>query len=268
MSSWIAVHAAGLRLAAFTAVLLGLLALETWRPRRQGDRGRALRWPANFALAALDTAILASLPLAAIGAALRAEAGGYGLLHWLQVPDLLAIPLAWLALDVALYAQHRALHEWRWLWPLHRVHHSDIEFDATTGVRFHPFEIVLSMLYKVVLVSLLGAPVTAVLAFELALSLFALWSHANLALPPTLDAALRRVIITPETHRVHHSTVRAEHDSNYGSTLMLWDRLFRSYTPQPRAGHAAMPIGLPQWRTPREQGLGALLAQPLRRAGS
>jgi sterol desaturase/sphingolipid hydroxylase (fatty acid hydroxylase superfamily) len=253
-----------LRLAAFAATLALLLLLERLRPRRQADPLRRMRWPPNLALAVLDSAVLVLLPVAALGASVRAQAHGYGLLNWIHAPAWLALPLAWLILDLAIYWQHRALHEVRWLWPLHRVHHSDVELDVTTGVRFHPFEIAGSMLWKVLVVSAIGAPLAAVAVFELALSLFSLWSHANLRLPPALDRALRAIVITPETHRVHHSVHRDETDSNYGSTLMLWDRLFASYNEQPRDGVEAMRIGLPVLREEREQRLLHLLAQPLR----
>lgn len=253
-----------IRLLIFAAVATLLLCLERVFPRRAGDMQRARRWPVNASLVAIDSLLLAALPLAAVGSAVWAEQRGTGLFHHLAWPAALEAVLAWLVLDLAIYWQHRGLHMIRWLWPLHRVHHTDIEFDTTTAVRFHPVEIVLSMLWKVLWIVLLGAPLVAVIALEVALSSFALWSHANLKLSPALDHRLRWLLITPDMHRIHHSVYRVETDSNFGSTLSVWDRLFGSYIAQPRDGHDAMRIGLPEFRAAPEQKLGALLLQPLR----
>lgn len=262
--NWIA-DPAHLRLAIFLGLLLALIVLERAFPRRRSPMQRSLRWPSNLGLVVVDSALLSLLPLAAIGTALIAQTRGWGLFNLLHLPLLLAGALAWLVLDCAIYWQHRALHEVRGLWPLHRVHHSDIEFDTTTALRFHPLEILLSMLWKMLVVLLLGAPPTVVLAFEIALNGFALWSHANLSYPPWLDRALRPLILTPDMHRIHHSVHRAETDSNYASVLTLWDRLFRSYRPQPLDGHGRMRIGIGEFRSEPEQGLGALLLQPLKK---
>lgn len=258
-------HQTELRGAAFFGGLALWLALERAFPRRGGDMRRALRWRANFGLVAIDTVVLLTLPAAAMGTAMWAQAQSWGLFNHAQMPYWLSVMLAWALLDLAIYWQHRAFHEVRWLWPLHRVHHSDIEFDASTGVRFHPAEILLSMVYKCGLVLALGAPPLAVLVFEVALNGAALFSHANLRLPLRFERALRRLIITPDMHRAHHSIHRAEMDSNYSNVFSLWDRLFRSYTPQPREGHEGMRIGLAQFRDARQQGLLPLLTQPIER---
>jgi len=255
---------AHLRPVIFFGLLLIFLVLERGYPRRGGDMHRRLRWPSNFGLVLLDSAAVSLLPLAALGTALWAQEAGWGLFNRLPLPAWLEIALAWLLLDVALYGQHRAMHEFPRLWRLHRVHHCDIEFDTSTAVRFHPVEILLSMLWKMLIVLLLGAPWLAVLLLEITLSGFALWSHANLRYPQRLEQGLRKIIITPELHRVHHSVHSAETNSNYGSALMIWDHLFRSFNAQPRDGHEGMRIGLNQWRADSEQRLPALLLQPLK----
>jgi sterol desaturase/sphingolipid hydroxylase (fatty acid hydroxylase superfamily) len=250
------------------AIFFGLLATflvaqELW-PKRATPMLRAVRWPPNFALVAIDTAILASLPFAAITSAIWAQAHHAGLFNALGWPHWLEVAIAWIALDCAIYWQHRALHEIAWLWPMHRVHHSDVEFDATTGVRFHPFEIVLSMAYKCIVVIALGAPWLAVLLFETTLNGLSLFNHANLRLNPQLDRILRMAIVTPDMHRAHHSVHRVEHDSNYSNAFAWWDRLFGSYTDQPRDGHESMRIGLVQFRDAPAQRIVALLKQPLK----
>lgn len=251
------------------AIFFGLLALigtlERLRPLRLSDPQRPLRWPANFGMVAIGTVLLAALPLGLLGVSAWARLAGFGLFNQVEAPVGVEVVCAWLLLDLAIYAQHRAFHEIRWLWPLHRVHHSDVEFDVTTGLRFHPGELLASQLFKMALIALLGAPWLAVLLFEIGLSSFALFTHANLRLPKRLDAALRSLVVTPDMHRVHHSVHREEMDSNYGNLLSVWDRLFRSYTPETREAQREMRIGLPQFRVPAHQTLPALLMQPLDR---
>lgn len=251
-----------LRMGLFFGVLAMLLWLERRFPRRPGDMRRRLRWPPNFGLAVLDAALLWALPFAVLGTAFWAERHGWGLLYQVALPAWAAILAAWVALDMAVYWQHRLLHEIRWLWPLHRVHHTDVEFDTTTGVRFHPAEILLSTMWKCAVVLALGAPPLAVLLMEISLSGFSLFTHANLHLPARFERILRFALVTPEMHRVHHSPYRAETDSNYGTVLSAWDRLFRSYTAQPRDGHTSMRIGLTECRADADQRLAALLRQP------
>jgi sterol desaturase/sphingolipid hydroxylase (fatty acid hydroxylase superfamily) len=177
----------------------------------------------------------------------------------------MAIALTLLLLDLAIYVQHVLTHAVPALWRLHRVHHTDLDLDVTTGVRFHPFEILLSVLYKIALVVALGAHPLAVLIFEVLLNGSSLFNHANVRLPAMLERWLRLIWVTPEMHRVHHSVLRRETDSNYGSCLSLWDRLFGTYVAQPQAGHDRMTIGLEAFRTPAEQSLWSLLMQPVRR---
>jgi sterol desaturase/sphingolipid hydroxylase (fatty acid hydroxylase superfamily) len=269
MQDWIVTHEPWLRLAAFGAVLLALLAAEELWPRRAPPARRAPRWFVNLALVAIDTGfvrlIALAVPLAAVAAALWAAREGVGLFTQVQWPLLLEATLSFLALDALIYGQHRLFHRVPLFWRLHRMHHSDLEFDTTTGVRFHPVEIAVSMLIKVAAVVALGAPAIAVIAFEVALNATSLFNHSNLRLPPWLDRALRRVVVTPDMHRVHHSVHRREHDSNFGFNLSWWDHLFRSYTDQPADGHTTMRIGLTVFRETDDQRLLALLRQPLRR---
>jgi sterol desaturase/sphingolipid hydroxylase (fatty acid hydroxylase superfamily) len=253
-----------LRLSAFAAVLALLLALQWLRPLRGDGRGQR-RQATNLLLIALDTVLLRlAFPVLAVGLALQFEAQGFGLLPRLGLPFWLDCLLAVVLLDLAIYWQHRWMHRLPLLWRLHRLHHSDTGFDVTTGLRFHPFEMVLSMAYKLALVAALGAPALAVLVFELLLSVGALFTHADFALPPALDRRLRWLLVTPSMHRIHHSTWQSETDSNYGFHLSIWDRLFGSYRAQPRAPEASMPIGLEYFRSAREQTLYSLLLQPFR----
>ncbi|MGY0797519.1 sterol desaturase family protein [Lysobacter sp. A286] len=259
-------HEAALRLGGFVLVLLTLAVAERVWPAR-GDAAPAPRQWSNLGLVVLDTALVRlAFPLLAVVLATRVHARGGGLFGLLDWAPWLEISLAVLLLDAAIYWQHRLLHVIPLLWPLHRVHHSDIAFDVTTGVRFHPLEIGLSMAIKLGLVVALGMHPAAVVIFEVLLSAASLFTHADFAFPPRLDRSLRVVIVTPSMHRIHHSVRREETDSNYGFNLSLWDRLFGSYCVRAAEPERSMPIGLSQWRDPAELGLGALLLQPFRRA--
>jgi sterol desaturase/sphingolipid hydroxylase (fatty acid hydroxylase superfamily) len=205
-----------------------------------------------------------ALPLSAIGMALHAERHGWGLLRLLAVPDACAIAAAVIVLDLAIYLQHVLFHAVPALWRLHRMHHADLDLDVTTGTRFHPIEILLSMAIKIAVVAALGAPVAAVLIFELLLNATSLFNHGNLRLPAPVDRVLRWLVVTPDMHRVHHSIVPRETNSNYGFNLSCWDRLLGTYRAQPQAGHAAMTIGIEQFRDPDELRLDRMLWQPFR----
>ncbi|MEO0614570.1 MAG: sterol desaturase family protein [Pseudomonadota bacterium] len=251
------------RAAAFFGVLLVMLAWERRAPRRD-DIARRGRWFVNGALVLVDTAIVRLLgPLLPVAVAVVAADRGWGLFHALAWPAAVAIPLTVVLMDLAIYWQHRLFHRIPLFWRLHRVHHSDTGFDTTTGVRFHPAEIVVSLLWKLLVVLTLGAPVLGVVVFEIILSATSLFNHGNVRIPLGIDAALRRVIVTPDMHRVHHSSRVSETDSNFGFNLSVWDRWFGSYRAQPEAGHSGMQIGLKAFRTPADQRLTALLAQPV-----
>lgn len=254
-----------IRLLALLGTLIVLIGWEALAPRRLLSQKRGRRWFANLGLAVIDTALLRlAAPAAAVGLAAVAQSHGWGLFHQLAMPHWLAIALCLALLDLALYGQHIATHAVPVLWRLHRVHHTDLDLDLTTGLRFHPAEILLSMLYKGFIVVMLGAPPSAVLIYEILLSSSSLFSHSNLSMPGGVDRVLRIAWVTPDMHRVHHSVRRAETDSNYGTCLSLWDRLFRTYRAQPQAGHDAMTLGIEQFRMPADQGLWQLALQPLR----
>ncbi|MBB4287193.1 sterol desaturase family protein [Roseospira goensis] len=255
------------RLSAFLGVLLSVALWEAVRPRRPRRQPRWLRWGNNLALVAVDTlALRLLLPVLAVGLALEAEARGWGLLNVLVVPEALAVVLSILLLDLVVYLQHVMFHAVPALWRVHRMHHADTEIDVSTGLRFHPVEIVLSMVLKLAVVAALGPPAVAVLLFEVLLNATALFNHANLRLPARVDRVLRWVVVTPDMHRVHHSIRPEETHSNFGFNLPWWDRLLGTYRAQPAEGHDGMTIGLPIFRHVREQWLDRLLIQPWRSA--
>ncbi len=251
------------RLSVFAAVFLAMAMAEWAAPRRALGHDRSRRWLTNLAIVAIDTlAVRLAFPLAAVGFAIWAEGRGLGLLRLVGVPGAAAGVIAFLALDLAIWAQHVAVHKVPILWRVHRVHHADVDIDVTTGLRFHPIEIALSMLWKMAVIAALGAPPLAVFAFEVVLNGMAMFNHANVRLPPGVDRVLRLVLVTPDMHRVHHSADRRETDSNYGFNLSVWDRLFRTYVPQPARGHEGMTIGLDDYQSDAPTRLGWSLALP------
>lgn len=261
-------HELLLRLGVFIGLFVALAAAERLAPRRRLSAPRPRRWRTNWGLLLTDALTLRLLalavPLLAVGAALDAGARGWGLFNVLAWPAWLEIAAVVLALDLAIWAQHVAMHRVPALWRVHRVHHADTDVDVTSAIRFHPVEIALSMLLKIGLVYLLGASVVAVVLFEILLNGMAMFNHANLRLGPRTDAWLRRLVVTPDMHRVHHSVARDEHDTNFGFSLSIWDRLFRTYRAAPRGGHAGMTLGL-EWQDARPTRLGWSLALPFRR---
>lgn len=253
-----------IRLAAFLGVLVAMMLWELAAPRRRREIPRVIRWTNNIALVILDTVILRlSFPILAVGLATLAEARGWGLFNVIQPPVWVAVVLSVLLLDLAIYLQHVMFHAVPGLWRLHRMHHADLEFDATTGLRFHPVEIMISMAIKLAVVAALGPPAVAVLLFEVVLNATALFNHANIGLPRRVDRVLRLVVVTPDMHRVHHSADPRETNSNYGFNLPWWDRLLGTYVPQPARGHEGMEIGIEQFRTRRDLWLDRMLTQPL-----
>ena len=255
----------GIRLVVFITAFLLLAGGEALIPRRARSVVRPWRWPTNLTLVALNTLIIrALLPLTAVGMAVVAEHRGWGLLHALgPIPSVLAVPVAIVLLDLAIYLQHVLFHAVPILWRVHRVHHADIDVDVTTGSRFHPIEIFLSLLIKLVTIGALGASPLAVLLFEALLNVGSLFSHANLRLLSWLDRALRLVVVTPDMHRVHHSASGVETNTNFGFTFPWWDHLCGTYRAQPAAGHEAMTVGLTCFRDPKYLRLDRTLLQPL-----
>ena len=256
-----------LRISIFAGVLAVLMLVELWRPWRIAQQQRGARWPSNLGLVVLDSLLVRLIfPLGAAGVAILAEVKGWGLFNLVALPSYIVLPLGIIALDLVIYAQHVAFHMVPWLWRLHRVHHADTVLDVTTGLRFHPVEIVLSMLIKAGAVLALGVPAGAVIAFEVLLNATAMFNHANIVLPGWLDRALRWIVVTPDMHRVHHSVEPSETNSNFGFNLPWWDRLFGTYQDGPRAGYHRMIVGLSQFRDEAEQRLDKLLTQPFRRS--
>ena len=245
-------YAAAIRLGCFGGVLLLMALWEALAPRRRLTVGRPLRWFSNLGLVAIDSLTARFLvPFTVIGVAVAAEKWGWGLFNNVALPAWLAVILSVVVLDLTIYLQHVMFHAVPLLWRLHMVHHADLDFDTTTGVRFHTFEIVLSLGIKAAAVLLLGAPAVAVLAFEVLLNATSLFNHGNVRLPAALDRVLRLVVVTPEMHRVHHSVHPRETNSNFGFNLPWWDYLFGTYRAQPADGHEGMTIGLAQFRDER-----------------
>jgi sterol desaturase/sphingolipid hydroxylase (fatty acid hydroxylase superfamily) len=260
-------HEAFIRLSVFLSLFAALAAIEWYAPRRARVQGRSGRWLTNWGMTIANTialrALAVALPLLAVGAAIDAQTQGYGLFNLLALPFWLNIVLTILIFDFAIWLQHLITHKVPLLWRLHQVHHSDRDLDVSSAIRFHPLEIALSMLIKIGLVYLLGPAAVAIIAFEIILNATAMFNHANIAIPQRVDRWLRLIIVTPDMHRVHHSDERAEHDSNYGFSLSIWDRLFGTYIAQPEKGHDGMTVGL-RWQDSRTARLDWALLLPFR----
>jgi len=238
-----------IRLGFFAGTLALMLLLESLFPRRKRRLPRLERWPGNFGIAMLNTFIVRlAFPVALVGFAAGLEAGGQGLLNQLELPAPITIALALIMLDLVIWAQHVLFHRFPVLWRFHSMHHMDLDIDATSGTRFHPIEILISVLIKFAAIRALGPPAVAVLWFEVILNAAATFNHANLKLPVALDHLLRIMIVTPDMHRIHHSMRPAETHSNFGFNLSIWDRLFGTYVAEPEAGHKDMDIGLPDFQ--------------------
>ena len=257
-------HEPALRLTVFFSLLVIFAIWEVAAPRRRIEIPRLIRWSNNFALVVIDTALVRlAFPVLAVWLALVAQDRGWGLFNVLAVPDWLAIVLAMLALDLAIYLQHVLFHAVPALWRVHRMHHADLEFDVTTGLRFHPVEILMSMGIKLAVVAALGPPAMAVLLFEVLLNGTSLFNHSNIRLPGRIEPLVRLFLVTPDMHRVHHSIYPDETNSNFGFSVPWWDRLLGTYVAQPRDGHEGMTIGIGQFRSPRDLWLDRMLIQPL-----
>jgi sterol desaturase/sphingolipid hydroxylase (fatty acid hydroxylase superfamily) len=258
-----------IRLGAFALFFSTFALWELLAPRRKLTIGRRARWPGNLGVLLVDIVTVRVLvPTAAVGAALYASGNGWGLINYLQLRLSVAALIGFLALDLIIYAQHVVFHKVPVLWRLHRMHHADLDIDVTTGVRFHPIEILISLLIKIAAVLALGIPVVAVILFEVVLNVTSMFNHSNVSMPAWLDRALRLVVVTPDMHRVHHSVLRRETDSNFGFNLPWWDWLFGTYRAQPEAGHTGMTIGIPIFRDPHELRIDRLLTQPFRNDAS
>ena len=266
MTDLLLTHEPTIRLGAAVSVFALLTLWEIFAPRRALTQPKGQRWLWNLSVVVFNTVMLRLLvPTAAMGAALYAEQQGWGLLHLVALPELVAVILAVVLLDGLIYTQHVVFHLVPPLWRIHRMHHADVDLDVTSGTRFHPIEMLLSMGIKLVAVVALGAPAVAVFLFELILNLMAMFNHSNIQLPLPIDGALRWLVVTPDMHRVHHSDLPSEHHQNFGFNLSVWDRLFGTYTAQPSLGHRDMVIGLPEGDPSKMQTLWWLLAVPFRR---
>lgn len=252
-----------IRLAAALVIFAMMVSWEAIQPRRVQQVSRQQRWPVNLGLALFNMLLMRfSMGALAYLSAVFAAEKGYGLLNLWPLPDALAIVITLLLLDFAIYAQHIAMHKFPLLWRLHQVHHTDLEFDATTAVRFHPLEIMLSMAYKAVFIVLIGGHPGAIIVFEIILNGAATFNHSNVNIPEKVDAILRWVIITPDMHRIHHSARPVETDSNYGFSVSFWDRLCKTYIAQPEQSQVTLTIGLSEFRNQSELGFVDLLKIP------
>ena len=256
---------ASARLAFFMAGFVIIALLEAWLPRRARSYPRRARWPHNLGVAVLNQLVIRFLlPTSAIALAILFEASGLGLLQLTELPAWLDFLLALLLLDLAIYLQHRLFHLVPFLWRLHAMHHADQDFDVTTGIRFHPVSVLLSALIKLGAIALIGPAAAAVFVFEVILNTTSMFNHSNLRLPEALDRGLRLLIVTPDMHRVHHSSNEVEMNRNFGFNFPWWDRIFGTYQSDPDQGHEAMTIGLATFRSAAEQHSLRMLTQPWR----
>lgn len=252
METFLVTYETAVRLGVFASLLAGFAALEAVCPRRMRTFARGHRWATNISISLMNSLTLRlAFPILAVGAAVWAQSNGWGVLNQTSWHWAIEFAIALIALDFCIYVQHLVMHHWEPLWRLHKVHHADVDIDVTTAVRFHPIEIGLSMVLKIFLVLLIGPSSAAVIAFEVILNGTSLFNHANIKMPTRMDQALRLVMVTPDMHRVHHSTLMHETNSNFGFNLSIWDRLCGTYRAQPENGHDAMDIGLSDYRDQR-----------------
>lgn len=264
---WLISHESAVRLSVFVGVLLLMLSWESRAPWRALTQARLSRWFSHGCLTAINTLSLRLfVPIAAVALAELSDANQWGLLNWWPLSESIAIILAIVVLDLVIYWQHRLFHLWPWLWRLHKVHHADLDYDTTTAVRFHPLEILLSMLIKLSAVVVLGVPPVSVVIFEILLNACAMFNHGNVRLPEVIERPLRWLIVTPNMHRVHHSIELKESNTNFGFCLSVWDRLFRSYQSHPGGGYKKLVFGLKEVQeTQRAVPLISLLLLPFKR---
>lgn len=267
---YISKHEQAVRLGAFLGMLAIIALWEILAPRRAPTVSKAVRWANNLGLVFFNSFVLRLIfPAAAVGMAAFASEHGWGMFNYYSLPLVMSVILSVIMLDFIIYLQHVLVHAVPALWRLHRVHHADLDYDVTTGARFHTIEIILSMLIKFASIVVLGPPVVAVIIFEVVLNAMAMFNHGNVGLPEPLDKVLRWLIVTPDMHRVHHSIEDDETNSNFGFNLSVWDRLFGTYRNQPRGGHQGMTIGIRDFRESREASwLPGMLAMPFMDKGS
>jgi sterol desaturase/sphingolipid hydroxylase (fatty acid hydroxylase superfamily) len=264
IDEFITSNEAPIRLAFFFGVFVTIALWELLSPKRALTVSKAVRWANNLGIVVINTVILRLIfPAAAVGVAAFTSSQGWGLLNHFHVPYVVAIILSVIAMDFIIYLQHVMVHAVPALWRLHRVHHADLDYDVTTGARFHPIEIILSMLIKFATIVVLGPPIIAVIIFEILLNATAMFNHGNIHIPKGIDRVVRWFIVTPDMHRVHHSVEDDEANSNFGFSLPWWDRLFGTYRDQPRGGHIDMTIGIHKFRDPKQvDQLPGMLALP------
>ncbi|UCE88641.1 MAG: sterol desaturase family protein [Pseudomonadota bacterium] len=264
ISEFVMANEPAIRMGFFLGILGVMAVWEIATPRRALTISKTVRWVNNLGIVFLNSFLLRLIfPAAAVGMATFAAGQGWGILNYFDVPFWLAVPVSVVAMDFVIYLQHVMVHAVPALWRLHRMHHADLDFDVTTGARFHPLEIILSMLIKFATIVVLGPPVLAVVIFEVILNATAMFNHGNVRIPREIDRVLRLIVVTPDMHRVHHSVEDDEANSNFGFSLPWWDRLFGTYRDQPRAGHEAMSIGIHKFREPRQVAwLPGMLALP------
>ena len=254
-----------IRLTAFFGIFILMAVAELIIPRKKRTASKRLRWLSNISITTVNTFVLPYMvPILAVAMAIKADTHNWGLMNYFQFPEWVDYILSILIFDCLIYWQHVLFHKVPILWRLHRVHHSDVDLDVTSGARFHTIEIILSMYIKLGAIIIFGPPAMAIMLFEIILNGSAMFNHSNVKIPLKLDRFLRLFLVTPDMHRVHHSVHREETDSNYGFNLPWWDYLFRTYTPQPRDGHEEMMIGLHEFRDSREQCFDKLMVQPFK----
>jgi sterol desaturase/sphingolipid hydroxylase (fatty acid hydroxylase superfamily) len=257
-------HEIAIRLGFFLGILVVIGVWEVVAPRRALTMSKGIRWMSNLGIVAINSIVVRLIfPLAAVGFAAYVNQQGWGVLNQVTLDPLLAILIAVVVMDFAIWLQHVMVHAIPLFWRLHRMHHADLDYDLTTGARFHPLEIILSMGVKLAVITLLGPAVVAVLIFEVLLNAMAMFNHGNIRLPQWLDRGLRWLVVTPDMHRVHHSAQHDETNSNFGFNLSVWDRLFGTYKAEPDRGHEQMVIGLDRFRDPQDNTLPRMLIQPL-----
>ena len=266
MTEFINANEPTIRLGFFLSIFIAIILWEFAAPRRRLSQPRWLRWYSNIGIVVLNTvAVRLLVPLVPVALAVMAEARGWGILNLVDLPFLLTVVMSVVVLDLVIYFQHVMFHAVPALWRLHRMHHADLDFDVTTGARFHPIEIVLSILLKFAVITVIGPPAVAVIIFEVLLNGTSMFNHGNIRLPLALDRILRWFVVTPDMHRVHHSNIPAETNSNFGFSLPYWDRLFGTYRDQPQLGHEVMTIGLDTFREAGDLHLHKMLIQPFKR---